>query len=78
MKSPNAYRNSATGYLGVSPSGRKSNPFKATVFLNKGRISLGNHATAYEAALARDAYIIEHHLPCKLSFPEEWNLGETK
>lgn len=63
--------NNTTGYLEILPTtveGKK--PFTANVYVNNKNIVVGYFNTPQEAAMARDAFIEEYKLPCKLNFPE--------
>lgn len=46
------WRSNTTGYRGVQISHRKSNPYRAVIYIDGKRISLGNFPTAIEASNA--------------------------
>lgn len=59
----NKLKNTKTGYFGVSYHPRcKTNPYCAKVIVNNNRMHLGVFATAKEAAIAYNNYLIEHNL----------------
>jgi hypothetical protein len=63
----------ATGYTGVSKSGKK---FKAVIGVDHKQKYLGTYGTPKEAALAFDRAVVQHKLPSsKLNFPNDYTTG---
>lgn len=59
-----------SGFIGVKPSGRKKNPWRASIQVDGKEYSIGPFSTAEEAAIARDAAAIALHGEfARLNFP---------
>lgn len=60
-------KSNTTGYRGVSITTRKKNPYRCLIYVNNKQISLGNYATALEAAKVYDTYVITNKLEHSLN-----------
>lgn len=69
-----ALRIGCTRYIGVR-RGYKSRRWRSYARVNNKSISIGTHATALQAAIARDEYVVRQGLNRTLNFPELFRQG---
>lgn len=61
--------NAKSQYYGVKASKGQGKPWRSWVKIGRDSKHIASHNTELEAALARDAYILEHGLSAILNFP---------